>query len=221
MGTGELVGYIEDPPGRGTASLTISCLITLVLCVWSALHLNVPPPSSSRLGLVWGNIRWILAGIYAPELVVFTAWRQWKSAKLLSSLVQNDVTGSNNFNESALKGVRKHDWTFTHSFFASTGGFVLECSPGIIEKDDEELDEEHSQGFGTRHTITARGILLLARCGHLPDISLEDILDKSKASGLAKALVMLQASWILLSILGRLVARLPVTLLEVNTVAHV
>ncbi|KAI9671812.1 MAG: hypothetical protein M1831_003340 [Alyxoria varia] len=62
---------------------------------------------------------------------------------------------------------------------------------------------------------------LLARCGRLPNVPEEDILDKSKANGLAKLLVMAQASWMLLQCIGRLYARLPVTLLEVNTVAHV
>ena len=62
---------------------------------------------------------------------------------------------------------------------------------------------------------------LLARCGRLPDVPKEDILDKSKANGLAKALVMIQALWMLLQTIGRLFAGLPVTLLEVNTIAHV
>ena len=62
---------------------------------------------------------------------------------------------------------------------------------------------------------------LLAKCGHLPNVPEGDIADKSKANDLAKFLVVLQASWMLLQVLGRLIARLPVTLLEVNTVAHV
>lgn len=55
----------------------------------------------------------------------------------------------------------------------------------------------------------------------LPDVPEEDIKDKSKADALAKSMVLLQASWMMLQVIGRLVARLPVTLIEVNTVAHV
>ena len=47
--SGEYVGYVEDPNGRGTASLVISCLLTLVLCVRSALHLNVPQKTDTTL----------------------------------------------------------------------------------------------------------------------------------------------------------------------------
>lgn len=61
----------------------------------------------------------------------------------------------------------------------------------------------------------------LAKGGVIPDVAQEDIEDKSKADGLAKMLVLLQASWLLLQVFGRLLAHLPVTLLEVNTVARV
>lgn len=72
-----------------------------------------------------------------------------------------------------------------------------------------------------RLTLTARGMVLLAQCGHLPEIDKEQIEDKSKANDLAKAMVVVQAMWMLVQVIGRLAFRLPVTLLEVNTVAHV
>lgn len=106
----------------------------------------------------------------------------------------------------------RNEWTKTHDFFACTGGFAFDIS------DSEAFLPSESP---TRLTITARGMALLARCGHLPDIPRADILDKSKANDLAKALVMVQAFWMLVQVLGRLIVKLPVTLLEVNTNAHV
>ena len=105
-----------------------------------------------------------------------------------------------------------YEWTMTHSFFACSGGFAFDaadCKPFLPAECPRRL------------TLTARGMVLLARCGHLPNIPRADILDKSKANELAKALVMVQASWILIQVLGRLIAQLPVTVLEVNTIAHV
>jgi hypothetical protein len=64
-------------------------------------------------------------------------------------------------------------------------------------------------------------VAFLAKCNRLPDVPESDILDKSKANDMAKALVVIQTSWMLLQTLGRLVVGLPVTLLEVNTIAHV
>lgn len=210
----QMVGYVNDPSGRGTPSLVLSCLLTLVLCVWSALHLNVPPLGRTRRQIVWTNIIWITAGIYCPELVVFTAWRQWSSARILSRLVHQKYQSVEEIKEQPLR----LPWTMTHSFFASTGGFAFDCSPYIWTRDNPA-------GFlpantPARLTITARGMAFLTRCHHLPDVPKGDIDDKSKADALAKTLVILQASWMLLQVLGRLIAGLPVTLLEVNTVAH-
>jgi len=56
--------------------------------------------------------------------------------------------------------------------------------------------------------------------GLLPDISVESIKDKSKADKLAKALVIVQASWLILQCVMRWIAQLPVTPLELNTLAH-
>lgn len=55
----------------------------------------------------------------------------------------------------------------------------------------------------------------------IPDISSEYITDKSKANGLAKFLVCIQAGWFGLQVITRLAQGLAVTLLELNIFAHV
>ncbi|KAK3343454.1 hypothetical protein B0T25DRAFT_554363 [Lasiosphaeria hispida] len=217
----ELVGYVQDPNGRGTLSLLISCVLTLILCVWSALHLNVPSRNHTAAGNAWLNTRWIVTGIYAPELVVFAAWRQWCSAKLLQKLVANTLNNASpkpSSNSDTSVSAKPHEWTMTHSFFACTGGFAFEFE-GLDAVDAADKDQEKRQA--QRITLTARGVALLAQCGRLPKVDREDIEDKSKANDLAKATVIVQACWMLVQIISRLAAKLPVTLLEVNTVAHV
>jgi hypothetical protein len=68
-----------------------------------------------------------------------------------------------------------------------------------------------------RLPLTAHGVLLLAKSGLLPDINKRDFKDKSKTDGLAKALVFLQASWMLLQTFSRMAAHIP-TSLEVNNI---
>lgn len=219
--TEQYVSFVYDPNGRGTASLVLSCLLTLLLCVWQALHLNVPAQGQTTWQCIYSNIRWIIAGIYAPELVVFTAWRQWSSSKILSKSVISRLPQQTHAGKREKIGLEagmdcdlvSRRWTKTHSFLASTGGFAFE----IPENANDFLPLDCPR----RLAITARGMVLLARCDRLPDVPVEEILDKSKANGLAKALVMIQATWMLLQAIGRLVAGLPVTLLEVNTIAHV
>lgn len=68
--------------------------------------------------------------------------------------------------------------------------------------------------------LTADGVLHLARRGHFLHISDQDILDKSKANLLAKALVLLQIVWTMFQCLSRKATSLPVSVLEVHTLVH-
>lgn len=73
---------------RGSFNILSTCLVVLVSCVWTAVHLNVPKYEASNesaegvKGLVKGLLRWfrqkkflwrkcawVLFGILAPELV--------------------------------------------------------------------------------------------------------------------------------------------------------
>ena len=109
---------------------------------------------------------------------------------------------------------RKHSFTMTHGFYSGMGGFTINVK-------ELQADGDIFLPIDGRLTLTARGTNLLAQCGHLPDIDYRDIKDKSKADGIAKALVLIQACWMLFQVIGRLVVKLPVTLLEVNTLGHV
>ena len=106
-------------------------------------------------------------------------------------------------------------WTRTHSFYANMGGFVFDLKENCLPERDR-FTGKHS-----RLTVTPRGMALLARCGYVPRISKEDILDKNKTDNLSKVVSVVQALWMLAQIVGRLIADIPVTLLEVNTLAHI
>ena len=70
-------------------------------------------------------------------------------------------------------------------------------------------------------TVTPKGVLFLATHKRAPEVDSDAIRDKSKSDSLAKGLVCIQAGWILIQTIARKADGLPVTLLEVNTVAHV
>ena len=95
------------------------------------------------------------------------------------------------------------------------GGFAIDVN-GLGIEDTRRFTAKHK-----RITLTPRGVRLLAQCGLLPDISRDDIKDKSKSDSLTKFVSLLQALWMFAQICGRLVYELPVTLLEVNTLAHI
>lgn len=95
------------------------------------------------------------------------------------------------------------------------GGFTFDAGSFCSDNGMPFIPYRH------RLTLTARGVAFLARCGHLPNMKKKDIIDKSKADSLAKSLACLQASWMVVQVIGRAILGLHVTLLEVNTLGHV
>jgi hypothetical protein len=84
-------------------------------------------------------------------------------------------------------------WTVVDSFDAAIGGFVFELDSAVVARVMCLRDsEQHCL------TITPRGLTLLVQCGLLPVIAEKDIRDKSKADGLAKAILCLQAGCMVL-----------------------
>lgn len=209
----------ENGGPRGTLSLILSCVLTLTLCVYTAVHLNVPPRKEKKWRTRLRELKWCVVGLFGPELVLFYAWRQWSSANALGHelrglLEVKDIEKVDYGRRMSNKG-RENKWTMVQGFYASMGGFVIE--PNWM------LEDHEADLFGgyKRLTLTPRGVLLLAKCGYLPDISKDEIEDKSKADKLAKIVVCLQAGWMFVQVISRLADDLPVTLLEVNTLGHV
>jgi hypothetical protein len=95
----------------------------------------------------------------------------------------------------------------TYGFYATMGGFVA------------DVREIHDSL--TRVTLTPTGIATLAENGHFVQISDDFIRDKSKADVLAKGLVILQVTWMVVQCIGRQLSACPITLLEIHTLVHV
>lgn len=107
MSPASTVGWVSDPNGRGTAGLVTSCVLTLGLCAWSALHLNIPPKGETKRQYWSRNARWVLLGVFIPELVILAAWRQWASCRelemelryILQAEKDNEQTGDYKFSQ--------------------------------------------------------------------------------------------------------------------------
>ncbi|KAK4171016.1 hypothetical protein QBC36DRAFT_105839 [Triangularia setosa] len=201
----EKIRWQSEPNGRGTFSLIFSCVVTLTLCVFSALHLNVPPESRSdsfRLQC-FDKAKWVLYGIFAPELVVATAAAQYIVAAWLKQQIEIDVKSRNGNGQV---------WDITQCFYAVMGGFAA------------DLPDYASMGADRnrkRVTVTPEGIRLLSFLGDLPTIQECQIRDKSKADWLAKSIVCFQAGWMVVQVIGRAAKHMPISLLEINTCGHV
>src|SRR5271155_763825 len=99
--------WYSPPNTRGTWQLLITCLITINLYVWTAVHLNIPAKIDKKQTLrkrLWSNYycvrtRWVFLGLLAPELVVYTAWMQWESARVFVEKVNEHRNRKRNIQE--------------------------------------------------------------------------------------------------------------------------
>ncbi|KAI9508227.1 hypothetical protein F5148DRAFT_1284313 [Russula earlei] len=94
-------------------------------------------------------------------------------------------------------------WTTTHGFFAIMGGFMeYEGNRSIRVLLPEQLES---------YSLTGNG--------DFPRIAKEEIEDRSKGDFISKSLVILQSGWFVTQIIARALQDLPITELELVTVA--
>lgn len=77
---------IQIPAGHGASIQT--CVVTLGLCVYSALHLNVFHRKCGWWMRWWIRIKWMLIALLAPEFVVCNAWSQRRQAARIAKLLR-------------------------------------------------------------------------------------------------------------------------------------
>ena len=100
-------------------------------------------------------------------------------------------------------------WTTTHAHFLQMGGFMLfeqGLPKGVLFYDKGDTSGTFS-------------VLLRQKRIQFPDVTKEEIEDRSKSDGLAKCLVIGQTGWFILQCIARLTAGLVMTELELITLA--
>src|SRR5690242_7806078 len=62
--------WIPEPTGRGTAGLLSSCFLTILICTWNAVHIDVPSRKFSTLKILLYKLCCMFLLIIAPEWVL-------------------------------------------------------------------------------------------------------------------------------------------------------
>jgi hypothetical protein len=192
-----LQGWTASPNGRGTIDILSSSVITLFLCSWSVLCLNVFPPSFSDPKKAWR--KFIMAGIclLGPEFIFQLAVGQWSAARRSIA----------DFKRSKYKG-----WTMTHAFFANMGGFAVDI-------------QWSPNGERTTFPLDAKQVLYLVEHGYIKYgevcIDKELIKDKDKVDGVVRGLIVCQILWYSVTVIARFSQHLDVTVLELATIGFI
>ncbi|KAK0724173.1 hypothetical protein B0H67DRAFT_529776 [Lasiosphaeris hirsuta] len=203
------VSFVSAPDSRGTLEILWSSLFTIFACTWTIQHPNIPEQREGRYPGWKGNLRWGLKGIYenvtlalytiiAPEIIVVTA--------VVGLVAARDSSQKLN------QGLKQDEgpWTLSHSFYANMGGFVIRTS---IMDDSLPYNPYH---------LTAANLIDLRHSGYLkklPEITEEELHDKSKSDPLLKAIAIGQISWSVMQITARGFQNLTISPLELSVLA--
>ncbi|KAH0606543.1 uncharacterized protein H6S33_003377 [Morchella sextelata] len=72
--------FVPSPRGRGTLDIFFTCIITLMLCVWTAIHPNiVTNPTVTRC--LKHRATYMVLGLVIPECVLGVAINEWRKAR--------------------------------------------------------------------------------------------------------------------------------------------
>lgn len=105
------ITWKPEPLSRGTWSILSTCVLTMFLCIWTAVHLNVPQPQSTVRAFL-RKTRWLILGLFAPELVVFIAWSQYNAAKSTADSLNESKNNTPEQTEDDIPTEKKTVWSF-------------------------------------------------------------------------------------------------------------
>ncbi len=149
----------------------------------------------------------MMISLLAPEAMFIKAYDDWtKTAECMSILIRKSSNGSIKSEFISFSGERPDcDWTETHGFFAFMGGFQL------VKEDGSTKQLRKLEPFQS----------ILSGEIDIPKIRLEEIMDRSKGDDIAKVIALIQTTWFAMQVINRAAQHLPITALEITTLAHV
>jgi hypothetical protein len=163
------------------------------------MHMNIPAATDSNAHKFWRRFAWLVIGAFAPEWVSWMAVDQWMASRYTVKKMQE----------------LGHDgWTKTQAFYLNMGGFVFRARDGTVKT----LDPLRFRWLIERKHIEWPEPNKRPPAWYVTE---GDIKDKSKADGLAKLVALLQVSWLVIQCITRAVYHLPLSTLEITTLAYV
>jgi len=75
--------WVPEPTQRGTFGIISLCLNTLIICIWSTLHFNVPTKRHSNTRRFFIQVLWMFITLLAPEVLLYLAINERIKAGIL------------------------------------------------------------------------------------------------------------------------------------------
>ncbi|KZP21841.1 hypothetical protein FIBSPDRAFT_740000, partial [Athelia psychrophila] len=184
---------------RTLDQIVVSCLATILACVWFAVHRNIPAPEQnpsyhSNFFIKCAQRVWFVilgqreaamvfgVALIAPEWILAWALRQ---AMILLPLLTFYA-----------------GWKWAHAFLVTMGGFNFHNEDGPL------------------YPLSPANVIELVGRGHLVPPTADEIANQSKGDTLSKGVAIAQTMWFVVQCIARHAEHLTVTSLEVMTLAY-
>lgn len=195
------LGWTPTPNTRGSIDIIYTCISIFFLGAWNVLHLNIPNCMESQKTIFFRKLKWMSIALCFPELVTGIAFNQWRFAWNIRRNQKNK--------------------SWAQAWFFVSGG--LRHSLPYIPEPDETVKKPDLWEPRVLRFCRQDGSLALhpqvMESITLPDP--EKIVAENKSDSLAKLIIIIQVTWFVAQIISRAAEKLPISQLEMGTVAFV
>lgn len=223
-----LVSWQLEGNGRSTWDILWPCLTTIFACTWTILHFGVWPRNISNRRIWLSQLRTAILAILAPEVIFLLAAEELTDVKRVRELC-NTAQRERDGEAEPKSWLSMHTRPLEQAQAPKQHLHHIDLNPVNTEWSLPQCFCIVSNGLAVQtqdewiYTIRYAEMKAFIQAGifHPSDFRDQDIADRAKADPFAKGFAILQSTWFLCNVIARWVSTLPVSPIEVSTVAYV
>jgi hypothetical protein len=86
---------VQNHKTRTQFDIVWTCVSTLFICSWVAIHPNIPPRGEGHIRSLGRRIKMLLWTLLVPELTLIWAYKQWAAARHIAEYFQGECEVAN------------------------------------------------------------------------------------------------------------------------------
>ncbi|KAG1872167.1 hypothetical protein F4604DRAFT_789261 [Suillus subluteus] len=235
----------EALSSRNLWDIVSTCMLTLLACVYSSVHPNVPSPTDTLVHILLRRFGIMGFALLSPETAVAWALRQWLWSRHVTAQFKDHFSvrrPQERYEEHDNNQALAH-----HTEGEPSGPMFFRQFHTLAEPFKEWLKAHYSEqpedytwtqthsffalmgGFmlyvdgEPYQTLSPDNLLFLIRTGSIdaPALTVRQIYDRSKGNAISKGLVIFQGAWFIMQLLSRVIYHLDITHIEMAILAFV
>ncbi|KAJ5406526.1 hypothetical protein N7465_007810 [Penicillium sp. CMV-2018d] len=209
-----LEGWQLDDNTRSSWDIFWTCVSTILACTWTALHISVPTRTETQAVSLWLKIAAWIGTILAPEFMAGVAAEElWQARSAVARCnAAFRIINSEGGDPGSSEVPKTPKTEESDGRWGTVQGFCLGMNGVLLQTKDDWTYPVHCSN------VVALIETRVIKPSHLRT---SDIQDRAKADSFAKGFTLLQAFWVTCNVIARRAYSMPITALEIATVAYI